>query len=126
MAPEDRTHGSWDAALARLEDFLASYPYSRALPDPAVIAHEASLPADFLREDDRARKLLLDAIEARPLSSMEEVTRLRTEVELLVVEVGVLTERLTTAAEVGGDTLRESEERLVRLRRRLEQIRARL
>jgi hypothetical protein len=112
---------SWDEALTRLEDFLLAYPYDRALPDLPTIADAAQLSDDFLFEDDRAHKVLHDAIAGRPLSDASQVRQLRTELELLTLEVEVLTERLGSArtpielAEVGTQ--------LVAVRGRLEHIR---
>lgn len=112
---------SWDAALTRLEDFLLAYPYDRALPDLPTIADAAELPDDFLLEDDRAHKVLHEAVAGRPLSDASQIGQLRTEVELLTLEVEVLTERLGSArtpmelAEVGAQ--------LVAVRGRLDHVR---
>lgn len=114
MVPPD---GDWDEALVRLEDFVAAYPSDRALPDLAVIAEHARLPEDFLHGDERAHKVLLEAIGARPLSSVEQVAQLRTEVELLTLEVEVLSDRLAQATE------RDEVERVIQ---RLDEVRARL
>lgn len=126
---EDRTapgsnpehSSSWDEALARLEDTLLSYPYGRALPDLATILREAGISEDFLRSDDRAAKVLHEAIMARPLSSTDSVRQLKTEVELLTLEVEVLTDRLrdpvTSTAEARRVTARLGE-----VRQRLESL----
>lgn len=114
MVPPD---GDWDAALARLEDFVGAYPTDRALPDLEVIAERAAVSRDFLDGDERAHKVLLEAIGARPLSSVEYVTQLRTEVELLTLEVEVLSDRMARS----GD--RDERGRLVA---RLAEVRARL
>lgn len=84
-----------DAARIRLEDLLLSLPYERALPDLPVLLDEAGIPHELLRRDDRLLKLLNEAILARPLGHLDEVTRVRTEVELLTLEVEVLTDRLS-------------------------------
>lgn len=83
-----------DAALVRLEETLRGYDFERALPDLGTILSDAGISRALLREDDRAMKLLHEAIVARPLSSLESVARAHTEVELLSLEVSVLNERL--------------------------------
>lgn len=116
---------SWDEALERLEDFVNSYPIDRALPDLAGIAAHARVPRRFLRQDERARKVLLEAIAARPLSSSEQVGRMRTEVELLILEVEMLAERLASNGLTREQT-REVGTRLDDVRARLAQIRTQL
>jgi hypothetical protein len=121
----DRTSGTPDEALSRLEDVLLAYPFDRALPDLATILDDAGIGEDLLRQDDRATKLLHEAIVARPLSSIDVVAQLRTEVELLTLEVQVLTDRLadprTSASELG-----RASSRLATIRRRLAELRSRL
>lgn len=84
----------WDECLTRLEDALARYPFDRALPDLPRILDDAAVTEEFLRGDERALKVLHEAVMARPLSSVDAVGQLRTEVELLTLEVEVLTARL--------------------------------
>ncbi|MDP8928874.1 MAG: hypothetical protein M3O70_09940 [Actinomycetota bacterium] len=122
---EGATAPSWDEALERLEDFVNSYPLDRALPDLAGIVAQARVPRRFLREDERARKVLLEAIAARPLSSLEQVGRVRTEVELLILEVEMLAERLASTALTAEQTSQVSA-RLDNVRARLVQIRTQL
>lgn len=115
---------SWDEALERLERFIATYPQTRALPGLQSIARRADLPIAFLREDERAHKVLFEALVDRPLSTLEAVIQTRTEVELLTFEVEVLTERLRETSDVAA--YRRAAERLVAVRRRLTEIRSRL
>lgn len=122
---EGATTPSWDEALERLEDFVSSYPLDRALPDLAGIVVQARVPRRFLHEDERARKVLLEAIAARPLSSLEQVGRARTEVELLILEVEMLAERLASTRLTLEQTRRVSD-RLDNVRARLGQIRTQL
>ncbi len=111
-----------DEALSRLEDVLLGLPYDRALPDLHTILAAAGVTEDFLRTDDRAAKVLHEAIVARPLSSAEVVSRRQTEVELLTLEVDVLTERLEDRS-VGAAVRERAKRRLAEIRRRLEEIR---
>jgi hypothetical protein len=115
---------SWDDALQRLEDVLLAYPTDRAVPDLQQLLDEVDLPEGFLLEDDRALKLLRDAIHTRPLASVDEVSRLRTEVELLTLEARVITERLTTGAAgaTGPSARADTDARLERIRHRLAEI----
>ncbi|MFN2556704.1 MAG: hypothetical protein ABR592_07495 [Nitriliruptorales bacterium] len=116
---------SWDEALERLEDFVSSYPTDRALPDLAGIAAQAGVPRRFLSEDERARKVLLEAMVARPLSSLEQVGRIRTEVEFLILEVQMLAERLASTGLTREQTSQVAS-RLDDVRSRLTQIRTQL
>ncbi len=111
----------YDAALARLEDLLLTLSSERALPPVEEMVQRASLPPGFLREDDRARKVLLEAIAARPLSDVHEVVRVRTEVQLLTLEVEVLRDRLEDAD--AGEAA-ELVARLRDVRSRLDEVRA--
>ncbi len=98
-------HGPVDEALARLEDVLFSLPFDRAVPDLSEILREAAVSRSLLARDERAWKLLHEALLARPFGDLETVQRVRTEVELLTLEVELLTERLreaTTAPEEAG------------------------
>lgn len=111
-----------DVALARLEETLSGYDYDRALPPLADILADARVGRRLLREDDRAAKLLHEAIVARPLSSLEAVTRARTEVELLTLEVSVLAERLADPSLSDREAARLSG-RLSMIRRSLAELR---
>ncbi len=122
---EGATAPSWDESLERLEDFVNSYPLDRALPDLAAIVARARVSRRFLREDERARKVLLEAIAARPLSSPEQVGRVRTEVELLILEVEMLAERLMSTRLTPEQT-KQVATRLDEVRARLAQIRTQL
>lgn len=110
----------WDeqhAAVSRLEEHLAGLPEDRALPDLATILADADVPMEVVRADERARKVLHEAILARPLASHEAVEQRRVEIELLTVEVGVLTATLERG---------EDEAAVSRARARLAEIRDRL
>lgn len=119
-------HGdSFDEQLTRLEDALLAYPYDRALPDLATILRTAGVGPELLRRDERAAKVLHEAILARPLASADLVARRRTEVELLTLEVEVLAERLEDPSTSEADTARVAA-RLAAIRRRLTELRAEL
>lgn len=114
-----------DAALCRLEDVLLALPVDRALPDLDRLLGQARVPHELLRRDERVLKVLHEAVLARPFGDLGQVERVRTEVELLTLEVEVLTERL------GADTSTEVEveqasTRLAEVRRRLDEIRGQL
>ena len=109
-----------ERALSRLQDVLEGLSTSRALPGLDHILELAGAHPDLL-EDDRARKLLAEAIAHRPLSAVEEVRVLRTEVELLTVEVQVLGERLADPT-LSGTHRRELTTRLARVRDRIAQV----
>ncbi|MFP5310176.1 MAG: hypothetical protein ACLGIR_11450 [Actinomycetes bacterium] len=119
--PGDRVD-DLDVAVARLEDVLLSLPYDRALPDLASLLHAAGVGPELLRRDERALKVLHEAIVARPYADADLVSRRRTEVELLTMEVGVLTERLRDPA-AGADEIGAAAARLSAIRRRLEELR---
>lgn len=112
----------WDESLARLEDVLLGLPFDRALPDLATVLRVAGVDEDLLRIDERAAKVIHEAIVARPLSSTDAISTLRTEVELLTLEVEVLTERLGDRR-VSQEEVARASERLAVVRRRLEEIR---
>ncbi|MGH3440677.1 MAG: hypothetical protein ACRDUY_01260 [Nitriliruptorales bacterium] len=114
---------SWDEALGRLEDYLAAYPRSRALPDLATLLEEADVPEQFVRDDERAQKVLHEAIAARPLGNLARVSQLTTEVELLTLEVEVLADRLERP-DISDAEERQVAERLAHARRRLDEIRS--
>lgn len=109
-----------DAALSRLEDVLAALPFDRALPSLAALLAAADVDHAFLAEDDRARKVLHEAIVARPLARSSVVERYATEVEVLTLEVEVLGQRIAAA---GPDDDRDAPlRRLAAVRARLEEI----
>ncbi|MFO7779197.1 MAG: hypothetical protein R6V28_12655 [Nitriliruptoraceae bacterium] len=113
-----------DRAVVRLQEVLESLSRRRALPDLDELLAAAGADRRLL-EDERARKLLQEAIRQRPLSCLEEVRVLRTEVELLTVEVAVLQERLTDRA-IDAAERRELLARLGRVRRRCRHLAAQL
>lgn len=106
---------SWDEAVARLEEVLAAHSFDRALPPLEELLAEADMDPAILASDERALKILSEAVLARPLSTLEAVQAVRTEVEFLAVEVGMIQQRLTDEA--------MSEEELAKSRRRLDEIR---
>lgn len=122
---DDHVHGAdWaatEAGVVRLEDVLARLPFDRALPDLGTILGLADVPVSLVDQDERARKVLHEAILARPLSRPEVVGRRRDEVEVLLLEVGLLVEVLEAAADGSVDP-----ERAARARERLDGIRTRL
>lgn len=107
--PPDRAGMSWDEALTRLEDFLLSYPQDRALPGLETLLARARVPEDFLRNDERALKVLHEAVVGRPLGSVDAVARARVEIELLTLEVELLTDRLRDPATSPARAARASE-----------------
>jgi hypothetical protein len=114
-----------DAAVSRLEDVLLALPADRALPDLDRLLGEARIPRELLRRDERVLKVLHEAVLARPFADLDEVERIRTEVELLTLEVEVLTERLASEATTDDEVVRVTG-RLAEVRRRLETIRDQL
>jgi hypothetical protein len=122
-AVEHTEHGPTDEALARLEDVLLELPFERAVPDLPELLSRAEVDRSLLLHDERAMKLLHEALVARPFGTLEVVQRVRTEVELLTLEVELLTERLADA------DAREQQRigsRLDAVRSRLEELRAQL
>lgn len=116
---------NWDelhVAASRLEEHLAGLPYDRALPDLETVLADAGVPAELLRQDERARKVLHEAILARPLASHEAVEQRRVEVELLTLEVSVLTQTLRRS-DPEQDEARRAAARLAWIRTRLEELR---
>lgn len=109
-----------DRAVTQLQEVLDALPRRQALPDLDELLAVAGADRSLL-EDERARKLLQEAIRQRPLSSLEEVRVLRTEVELLTVEVAVLQERLSGTG-IEAAERQELLARLRRLRRRCQQV----
>ena len=118
-------HGPTDEALARLEDVLLSLPYERAVPDLGEVLARAKVDRSLLAQDERAMKLLHEALVARPFGSLEAVQRVRTEVELLTLEVELHSERLADPATTPDDHRRISA-RLDTVRARLEELREQL
>lgn len=114
-----------DVALARLEDVLLALPYDRALPELAQILDAADITPGHLRRDDRTLKLLHEAILARPLATSDEIATARTQIELLILEVGVLTEQLGDPTTAAPEVDRVSA-RLTSVRRQLDRIRRRV
>lgn len=104
---DDDLHAAYwqaaDAAVGRLEDVLAQQPFDRALPDLARLLRLADVPASLVQESERARKVLHEAMLARPLGTPEAVRVRRQEVEVLLLEVGLLTDVLRRAAAVAHD-----------------------
>ena len=109
-----------DRAVSRLQEVLEQLPRTRALPDLDALLAQAGADR-WLLTDERARKLIDEALRDRPLSSLEEVRVLRTEVELLTVEVGVLEDRLTDPDLATADRA-ALQARLRRIRTRWEQL----
>jgi hypothetical protein len=124
--PDGQLEGAFapDDALGRIEDVLLGLPFDRAVPDLRELLTAAGVDRDVLR-DERVRKLLHEALVARPFGSLDAVQQVRTEVELLTLEVELLTDRLaasdTAPAEVAGST-----RRLVAIRARLDALRGQL
>jgi hypothetical protein len=112
-----------DAALVRFEDLLLSLPFDRALPDIASLLASAGVTEELLRRDERAMKLLHEAVVARPFGELGAVQQVRTEVGLLTLEVELLADRLADRRS-SPDTVRRAEARLVEVRARLEAQRA--
>jgi hypothetical protein len=117
----DETSFDVDAALVRLEDLLLALPYDRALPDLADLLERAGIPEASLRRDDRLLKVLHEAVLARPLAQLPDVVRVRTEVELLTLEVELLTDRLVDGAATATDVA-SATNRLREVRLRLDEI----
>lgn len=90
--------GAWEAALCRFEDVLLNAPFDQALPDLVDLLGQARVPLSLVEHDERARKLLGEAILARPVADSDVVRRARVRVELLTLEVTVLAERLRDPA----------------------------
>jgi hypothetical protein len=114
-----------DAALVRLEDLLLGLPFDRALPDVEDLLDDADVPLDLLRRDERALKLLHEAVVARPFGSLDAVQQVRTEVGLLTLEVELLTDRLADP-DAAPETVARANARLAEVHARLEEIRGEL
>jgi hypothetical protein len=74
-----------------------------------------------LRRDDRLLKVRHEAVLARPLAQLPDVVRVRTEVELLTLEVELLTDRLVDGAATATDVA-SATNRLREVRLRLDEI----
>ena len=124
--PSSGLHG-WelDAAVGRLEDVLLAAPYDRALPNLDDLLDRAGIPVALVRRDDRARKALHEAILARPFAELDEVVAARVEVQLLTLEVEVLTDRLRSG-EITGAQLPAATARLAEVRAQLDRLRDQL
>lgn len=114
-----------DAARARLEDLLLSLPDDRALPDLPDLLDRAGVPDELLHRDERILKVLQEAVLARPFSRVGDVQRVRTEVELLTLEVEVLADRLADD-HTAPDVRDGATGRLAEVAARLAQIRGQL
>jgi len=123
VVEHDGTH-DWHAAeeaVARLEDVLGRLPFDRALPGLPALLELADVPMSLLQSDERARKLLHEALLARPLSDHDAVELRRTEVESLLLEVRLLTDVLQDGdAEAAG----RARQRLTSIRVRLQELRS--
>lgn len=98
-APDDHGHDvDSDAAIARFEDVLFGLPLDRVLPDIDELLSRAKLPRALLTSDDRALKLLHEAVIARPWATPDQRDQVRSQVALLELEVEVLLERLGDAS----------------------------
>lgn len=116
---------SVDEQLQRLESVLEAYPDHRALPDVEVVLRAAGVPAALLVEDERARKLWVDALVTRPLGDLDEVRVVAAEVELLVLEVRRLTATLRRD-DLGAAEHLATVDRLAKVRRRADELIAQL
>lgn len=120
--PEHDTPGDWDDALCRLEDVLLAAPFDRALPDLEVLLERASVPLAFVQQDERASKLIREAMLARPFAEREQVRRSRAHVEMMTLEVEVLAHRLRDPA-TPPDVARRATRRLRELAGELDRLR---
>ena len=118
--PEDAA-GAWDDALCRLEDTLLEQAWDRALPDLADLLDRAQVPLSVVEHDERARKLLGEAMLARPAGEGGPVHRARMRVEFLTLEVQVLSERLRDP-EVPRDEARHAVARIDEVGRQLRRL----
>ena len=113
-----------DLALGRLEDVLLAASFDRALPELHDLLEAADVPLHLAEQDDRVLKLLHEAVVARPFGDLDTVRVVHAEVELLALEVEVLTARLVGAPD--GSTLEEVTDRLRQVQSRVEEIRREL
>jgi hypothetical protein len=118
-------HEPTDEALARLEDVLLRLPFDRAVPELDELLEQAGVQRELVFRDERALKLLHEALLARPFGSLDVVRQVRTEVELLTLEVELLTDRLAEPVITGSEARREAE-RIDEVRARLEELRGQL
>ena len=118
----EQPHGlDLDAAVSRFEDVLLALPFDRALPDITVLLERAGLPPQVLRRDERVLKVLHEAVLARPFADVDDVIATRAEVELLTLEVEILTDRLASPDTPPGD-LEAAVARLRTVRTRLDEL----
>lgn len=125
MVEHDGTH-DWHAAeeaVARLEDVLGRLPFDRALPGLPTLLELADVPLSLVQSDERARKLIHEALLARPLSGHGEVELRRTEVESLLLEVRLLTDVLQDP-DADQDAAARARGRLAGIRARLRELRS--
>ena len=125
--PPDPSHepdgpGAWDDALCRLEDVVLAAPFDRALPDLDELLRRAEVPLVFVQQDERALKLIREAMLARPFSAHADVQRSRAHVEMMSLEVEVLTHRLRDPA-TSPDVAERATARLDELTTELERLR---
>jgi hypothetical protein len=118
-------HEPTDEALARLEDVLLSLPFDRAVPELRVLLDRAAADEDLVLRDERALKLLHEALLARPFGSLDAVQQVSTEVELLTLEVELLADRLSDPDVSDSEATRMSD-RLDEVRGRLRRLREQL
>lgn len=111
---------SWDEAVSRLEEVLARHPFDRALPPIEQLLDEARIDRDVLAGDERAQKILDEAVRARPLSTLEAIAEVRTQVEVLSVEVGMLHRQLAGEA-LTDEELEDAGRRLAAIRALLDE-----
>lgn len=118
----EHPHGlDLDAAVSRFEDVLLALPFDRALPDVTVLLERAGLPGEVLRRDERVLKVLHEAVLARPFADLDDVVATRAEVELLTLEVEILTDRLQAPDAAAAD-LDAAVARLRAVRTRLDEL----
>jgi hypothetical protein len=124
--PDGQPEGAFapDEALGRIEDVLLRLPFDRAVPDLEDLLAAADVDHEVLR-DERVCKLLHEALVARPFGSLDALRRVRTEVELLTLEVELLSDRLA-APGTSPDEVAGSSRRLVAIRARLAALRGQL
>jgi hypothetical protein len=104
---------------------LQGLPYDRALPPLDILLERAGVPEELLRRDDRVLKVLHEAIVARPFGHLDDVARARTEIELLTLEVELLTDRLADP-DADPDMVTRASVRLNTVRDRLQEVRDQL
>lgn len=118
--PEDAA-GAWEDALCRLEDTLLAQAWDRALPDLADLLEHARVPLSVVEHDERARKLLGEAMLGRPAGEGGPVRRARQRVEFLTLEVQVLSERLRDP-QVPSDEARRAVDRIDEVNQQLRRL----